>query len=340
MPKNSIKNIFDAKEAINRLSEAKVYIIGDIMLDQYLWCTVERISKEAPVPIAKVSKKTHVLGGAANVAHNISSLGGKAILIGRIGVDEEGKIVEKILADKKIHCPILLKDKHVPTICKTRVVSGIHHLVRIDREECDALGSKDESKVINFIKKIGDKSIVIVSDYNKGMITDKIAEAISNLSKRHKIIVLVDPTPPTIKKIKFPFIVKPNREEAELIAKEIITPDFNNLLKVSNIIKKGTNAENVLITLGPGGMALSNKNGVERLPVYVRDVYDVSGAGDTTIGVLGASLSIGISLENSLILSSVAAGVVVEKLGTAVCTSKELIDFMKYHSLNEYINKQ
>lgn len=325
------------EKEIESLSNARVYIIGDIILDEYVWSKVDRISPEAPIPIAKMIKKTHILGGAANVAHNISSLGGKAILIGRFGLDKEGTILEKTLREKKIIPGIFIKDKDFPTITKTRIVSGMHQLLRIDREEDIPLKKEDENKILNFLNTIPKNSVVIVSDYNKGIVTEKIATKISLLSKNKKIRTLVDPTPKTIHKIKFPFIVKPNKAAAEILTDRKISDDFDNILDIVRKITAITRAQYTLITLGPQGMVLYGKNTFEKLPAFIRDVFDVSGAGDTTIAVLGAALSCSISLKRSLVLSAVAAGLVVGKIGTAVCTLPELQDFIKHHPIDDYL---
>lgn len=325
------------EKEIECLSNAKVYIIGDIILDEYVWSRVDRISPEAPIPIAKMLKKTYVLGGAANVAHNISSLGGKAILIGRFGLDKEGTVLEKTLREKKIIPGILIKDKDFPTITKIRIVSGMHQLLRIDREEDVPLKKEDENKILNYLNTIPKNSVVIVSDYNKGIVTEKIAARISLLSKNKKIRTLVDPTPKTIHKIQFPFIVKPNKAAAEIFANKKISDNFDNIIDIVRKINTTTRAEYALITLGPQGMILYGKNTFEKLPALIRDVFDVSGAGDTTIAVLGAALSCGISLKKSLVLSAVAAGLVVGKIGTAVCTLPELQDLIKHHHTDDYL---
>jgi D-beta-D-heptose 7-phosphate kinase/D-beta-D-heptose 1-phosphate adenosyltransferase len=153
------------------------------------------------------------------------------------------------------------------------------------------------------------------------------------LPQTRQIKVLVDPTPSTIQKIKFSYLIKPNRKEAEVFARETIHKDWSNLLSVAETIKKHTEAENVFITLGADGMALLENGKIERFPVFVRNLYDVCGAGDTSIAILGAGLSSGLNLKDSLLLSAVASGLVVERIGTSVCTIEELLDFARHHSL-------
>lgn len=318
-------------KTIDKFPDQKILVLGDLMLDRYLWSLVERISPEAPVPVAKVEKETLVPGGAANTAYNLASLDVKVEMIGLVGNDSAGQQLVKILADKKIGTSGVLVDNKRPTTLKTRIMAGNHQMIRFDYEDSKKIDPKLENELFLLIKKyLNGVSVLIISDYSKGLISDSLARQVIVLAKKNNIKVLVDPTPESFKKYKHSYLIKPNKKEAETITGETITPNYSNIKNVGKKMLNKLKTKVSFITLGAEGIAVNDSNNrFFRIPTSGRDVYDVSGAGDTTMAALAASLSTGANLETSAILANICAGIVVGKLGTAVCTRQELMDGVK-----------
>jgi rfaE bifunctional protein kinase chain/domain len=312
-----------AQEIISNFPNLKIAVIGDIILDKYLWGEVERISPEAPVPIVDVKKETVSLGGAANVANNIVSLGATAYMVGVIGDDENGRIIEKLLKDRGIN-PVLLKDLSRPTVEKTRVIAVSQQLIRIDREDRKPLNYEIEESLIKSIEKIKENiDGFIVSDYGKGVITNKVIGYIKSLKKS----IFVDPKPSNFDLYKDITIMTPNKKEAYEGSK------LDKSLPVEEVgkkIMKQLNLNQLLITLGSEGMALFEGEGIIKIPAKARKVFDVTGAGDTVISVLALSKLSGGSWEESATISNYAAGYVVGEIGTATIDKETLLKTIEY----------
>jgi rfaE bifunctional protein, domain I len=310
-----------AVNLISKFPDITVGVIGDIILDKYLWGDVERISPEAPVPVVDVKKETVSLGGASNVANNIASLDAKAYMIGVVGDDENAKIIENLLKSKNIN-PVLIKDKSRPTIEKTRIIAVSQQLLRIDREDRSKLSTEIEDKIINEIKNIKDKiNVFIVSDYGKGVITRRIMDFIKSLNKP----IFVDPKPSNYQLYKNTTILTPNKKEAY----ESIKADKNTDLEfVGRRIMSDLELNQLLITLGGEGMALFEGNKILRIPTKAKKVFDVTGAGDTVISVLALARLAGGTWEESASLANTAAGYVVGEIGTATVSRDILIDLI------------
>lgn len=311
-----------AQQLISNFKNLKIAVVGDIILDKYLWGEVERISPEAPVPIVDVKRETVSLGGASNVANNIVSLEAKAYMIGVIGNDENGKTIEKLLQEKGI-IPLLVKDKSRPTIEKTRVIAVSQQLLRIDRENRNPLNETVERRIIDQIKEIKDEvDGFIVSDYGKGVVNKNIMEYIKSLGKP----VFVDPKPSNFYLYKDITIMTPNRKEAyESIKAEKNTP----VEEVGKTIMKQLNLKQLLITLGADGMALFEEEKVIKIPAKARKVFDVTGAGDTVISVLALAKLSGGTWEESATIANYAAGYVVGEIGTATVDQETLVETIK-----------
>ncbi|MGC8868424.1 MAG: D-glycero-beta-D-manno-heptose-7-phosphate kinase [Sulfurihydrogenibium sp.] len=311
-----------AQNLISNFKNLKIAVVGDIILDKYLWGEVERISPEAPVPIVDVKRETVSLGGASNVANNIVSLEAKAYMIGVIGNDENGKTIEKLLQEKGI-IPLLVKDKSRPTIEKTRVIAVSQQLLRIDRENRNPLNETVERRIIDQIKEIKDEvDGFIVSDYGKGVVNKNIMEYIKSLGKP----VFVDPKPSNFYLYKDITIMTPNRKEAyESIKAEKNTP----VEEVGKTIMKQLNLKQLLITLGADGMALFEEEKVIKIPAKARKVFDVTGAGDTVISVLALAKLSGGTWEESATIANYAAGYVVGEIGTATVDQETLVETIK-----------
>ncbi|WP_297888616.1 D-glycero-beta-D-manno-heptose-7-phosphate kinase [Sulfurihydrogenibium sp.] len=318
-------NLKRAKEIISNFHKLKIAVIGDIILDKYLWGDVERISPEAPVPVVDVKKETVSLGGAANVANNIASLDAVSYMIGVIGNDENGKIIQSLLKEKGI-IPILTIDSSRPTIEKTRVIAVSQQLIRIDRENREPLNEEIQQYLINSIKEI-EKEVdgFIVSDYGKGVINQKVMDYIKSLRKP----VFVDPKPTNFYLYRGITIMTPNKKEAYEGSKS------DKSLSVEEVGKKIMNQLNLnqlIITLGPEGMALFEDEKVIKIPAKAKKVFDVTGAGDTVISVLTLSKLSGASWEESATISNYAAGYVVGEIGTATIDRETLIKTIEYQT--------
>ncbi len=310
-----------AREIVKNFSNAKVLVVGDLILDKYLWGDVERISPEAPVPVVDVKKETVNLGGACNVAWNISALNGNVYIAGVVGHDENGKILHFLLEEKGIN-PVLIKDKDRPTTEKTRIIAVSQQLIRIDREKKVPLSSEIEDQILNEIDNIiNDVDVVIVSDYGKGVITKKVMDFLREEGKP----IFVDPKPKNINLYKKITIMTPNKKEAYQSAQV----DYDIPVEsVGEIIMNKLGTEHLLITLGAEGMMLFNKDKITRIPAKAKKVFDVTGAGDTVISVLALSRAAGGDWEESASLANYAAGYVVGEIGTAVVNQEILLSLI------------
>ncbi|SNZ07942.1 rfaE bifunctional protein, domain I [Persephonella hydrogeniphila] len=310
-----------AKKIIKEFEDKAVLVVGDLILDRYLWGEVERISPEAPVPVVEVKKETFNPGGASNVAWNISSLGAKTYMAGVIGTDQNGEILESLLIGKDI-IPINIKDQKRPTTEKTRIIAVSQQLLRIDRESKEKLSEETTDKLINQIKSITDKiDAVIVSDYGKGVITPKLMEYLKSTGKP----VFVDPKPSNFSLYTGITTMTPNRKEAY----ECVKADKGiSVEQVGRMIMEKLSIDTLLITLGSEGMALFNKNEVKKIPARARKVYDVTGAGDTVISVLTLAKISGASWEEAASLANYAAGYVVGEIGTAALDRETLLNII------------
>lgn len=299
-------------------------VVGDAMLDRYIYGAVNRISPEAPIPIVSVEKTREDLGGAANVAANIRSNGCKTILVGAIGEDSMGRELSHILKDKKINIVKVSEDNR-PTITKTRIVGKGQQIVRFDEESTLPLLESSEEYLINQINNIDDISVIVISDYKKGVCTPKICESIINNANEIGKYVIVDPKGTDWNRYKGAFLVTPNWKEFT----EIVGPiDINDDAAINNAAHKLINEldiTNLLITRSELGMTLVTDDEMITYPTEAREVADVSGAGDTVIATLAAFLSSGQSIKDAAYWSNRAAGLAVERAGTSVIGIDDLI---------------
>lgn len=310
-------------QILNKFKDKKILVIGDVMLDRYLIGDVIRISPEAPVPVLKVNKELHVPGGAANTANNIAALNGKAYIAGVVGKDDAKKLLEIQLKKSNIITEGLIIDTNKPTIQKVRVLSRSQQLVRIDYEEPDGYNKETENKLISYIKKIIKKiDAVIISDYSKGTITENLASKIIDLCKQNKKPLIVDPKPENIEFYKEATLVTPNQKEASEITN--IENKLENVVSMGEKIKEMLNS-NVLITKGEYGSSLIEQKGdIIHIPTKAKEVYDVSGAGDTVVATIALAIAAGADLKYAAVLANHAAGIVVGKAGTATTNVKEI----------------
>ncbi len=313
MDRKKIDKIFEAA------SGKRICIIGDIMLDRYMFGNVNRISPEAPVQVFDLKESISKLGGAANVSLNIKSLGAEPFLIGVIGNDGAGKILRDEMRNLGQDTSGLITDSTRPTTCKTRVISDSHHLIRIDSESKKDISLQIETQVINKLGEISsDTKYIILQDYNKGVLTKSLIKKILAFSGKKKIKVLVDPKFENFFEFKETFLFKPNRKELEdAFGKKLKTAGDPNEL-VMSLIKK-LKCRNVVLTLGEHGMKIySRENGkivVSSVKTVAKKVADVSGAGDTVISTMAFCLSGGAGVRDAAYIANIAAGIVVEEVG-------------------------
>ncbi len=303
-------------ELLAKFKNKRIAVVGDVMLDKYLWGTVGRISPEAPVPIVEVEKETERLGGAANVANNVKSLGGWPLMVGVVGDDMNGTLLTKLLAAQG--CPIdgIVTDASRPTTIKTRVIAHGQHVVRIDNEQKRDISSAVQDRILSVLRSTIDTlDGIILEDYNKGVIVASLIHQIIEMAREHGKIVAVDPKFQNFFEYKNATVFKPNRKEVEEALGVRLTSE-DSVRKAIELLKKKLNAENVLITLGEHGMSLlDNQGALLHLPTQARHVADVSGAGDTVIATLTMALASGASIHESASLANFAGGVVCGEVG-------------------------
>lgn len=319
-----LKDKAKIKKAISLFKKSKVLIVGDLMLDQFIWGRVDRISPEAPVPVVWVERESYMPGGASNVAHNISSLGAKAFLSGIIGDDAAGARLLEELKNLGIDTNSVLIDSKRRTTHKTRIVAHSQQVVRFDREDIEPISHKLEKKLLEKINdRLKDIDALIIEDYGKGVVTPHLVKNIVAMAKKNKKIVVVDPKEKHFSYYRGVTALTPNRKEAEQAVGFEIRNE-QSLRRAGKKLLDKLNCRAVLITLGEQGACLFYNNKVYHIPTMARQVYDVSGAGDTVVALFTLSYTVGLSLEQAAYLANQAAAIVVAKVGVAVTNPEEL----------------
>lgn len=311
-------------EFIEKFADVKVLVVGDVMLDRYLWGNVSRISPEAPVPIVNVNKTSLVLGGAANVAANIAGLGAKPYLIGICGNDKEADELDKLLTKTQISNKLIRLENRQTTI-KTRIVAHHQHVARIDQETTNLLSETEANQVFEQITKVFDEiSMVIISDYAKGLLNNYLLTRLITYCNNKNIKVLVDPKGKDFSKYKDATILTPNRREAaEATGFDENEPDL--IEKAGAKLLKEINLEALLVTQGEKGMTLLQKTGeTVHLQALARNVFDVTGAGDTVIASFAVAIGAGASFLEGAKIANIAAGLVVGEVGTTAISLETL----------------
>jgi len=312
---------------IHNFSSLRLLVVGDIMLDRYVWGDVERISPEAPVPVLQVKREDQRLGGAANVARNLCDLGVNVIIAGVVGKDSAGESVRQMLMAHGMHAELAI-DEERPTTVKTRVIAQGQQVVRVDRECKNSLGRAMTSALQSALDSIDDPiDGIVVSDYAKGVVNREIVALLSDMASSRHIELTIDPKPCNAPNYKGATTITPNEQEALAMTgsavslePEVVAKKLHEQLKVPK----------VLITRGPRGMFAWNVDeGSKEICSKAREVYDVTGAGDTVAAVLSASLASGATLFDAAELANIAAGLVVAKVGTASVSSKELLEALR-----------
>ena len=312
-------------EIISGFGDARVLILGDIMLDEYMYGSVDRISPEAPVPVVNISSSKILLGGAANVAANICSLGGEALLLGTVGDDEAASKISQLLKTEKISDDLLVTDLTRRTTIKTRIIAHGQQIVRADREDRHEVNPDIEKEIISrFLSVADDIQAVIISDYGKGVINQSLLEKLMSVCLEKNIFVAVDPKETHFNNYQRVSLITPNHHEAGFAYGRRIHSE-KDLIEVGNGLLKRLKAKSILITRGPDGMSLFTKDSEPtHIPTFAKKVYDVTGAGDTVIAVFVAATCAGADLVESAIVANAGAGLTVGEIGTATVTTDDL----------------
>ena len=314
------------KSVIRKFSKAKVLVIGDLILDEFIWGTVERISPEAPVPVVVVNSESFMPGGASNVASNIASLGGISHIAGIIGDDKNGRVLVEELRKRQVNTSGIILDGQRPTTLKTRIIAHHQQVVRVDREKISGLDDTLLKEIASFLRReIETIDAIIIEDYGKGVITPALLAEVLPLAKKHKKIVTVDPKVSHFSYYQGVTCITPNGKEAQG-GSEIKIENDEDVNRAGKKLLKELSLESVLITLGENGMRLFEKDGkITHIPTVAQEVFDVSGAGDTVIAAFTLALACGATKLEAAHISNYAAGIVVSKVGTAVVTQEELL---------------
>ena len=295
------------------------------MLDVYIWGKVGRISPEAPVPIVEVEEESYRFGGAANVGMNIKSLGGIPILVGVIGYDREGTVIDALIKENNIERDGVFYDEDRPTTVKTRIIAHNQHVVRIDKEDRSEISSDLENKILQFIQQRKNEiDGIILQDYNKGVLTKSLIKQVIDFASQNNILITVDPKFDNFFEYRNVTVFKPNRKETE-DALGFKLDSEERVLEAGQQLKEKLNPEYLLLTRGEKGMTLFSKNGdVHTIPTRARKVADVSGAGDTVIATITMALAAGAEIEEASTIANLAAGLVCEEVGV-VPINRELL---------------
>ena len=322
--KSRFKNFFANKE------RPKVLVIGDLILDEYLWGGVTRISPEAPVPILETKSENLTLGGAANVANNLAALGCETYLIGAIGQDEKGDRLLELIQEKGINTEGIFRFVHRPTTSKMRIIAHNQQILRIDKEDNRPITEETENKIINFTNRIlPEMSGVICSDYQKGILTEKVVKNLMHRAQNARKSVIVDPKSSDFSLYKGATVLTPNQKEVERSVPIKVASD-EDLGRAAEYLLTLTRAEALLVTRGKDGMTLyRNKEKPVEIATVAKEVFDVTGAGDTVVSVFGTAVFAGFSFQEATWLSNMAGGIVVGKVGTAVVTLNEINEFLE-----------
>ena len=318
---------------LHRFARTTLLVVGDVMIDEFIWGRVSRISPEAPVPVVAVTSDTLLLGGAANVVNNVHSLGGRVLLTGVIGSDRMGEKMKELLAEKGIDLEGIAVEPERPTTVKTRIIAHNQQVVRFDRESLEPIHRQSQQKLLTYIDSCWDKvDGIIISDYGKGVITPGLMGFIMDKRKADDKLVAVDPKMNNFELYRGVTVLTPNSKEAEVAAGRQIR-DEDSLKEVGRNLLERFASQAVLITRGEEGMILFERTGkITKVPTVAKEVYDVTGAGDTVIGTLTLALAAGSDFAQAAVLANYAAGIVVGKVGTAIVTPEELKKAIAEHA--------
>ncbi len=319
------------EQCIQRFPQARVLVIGDLILDHYVWGKVSRISPEAPVPVVHVHHESLQLGGAANVFNNILALGGQADICGVVGSDEGGRQLLKALGPRRQGRGGVVIDQERPTTRKTRVIAHNQQVVRFDVEGRQEIGDPLQRRILRYVEsRLREISCLVVSDYAKGVVTASLMAELTRLAMLRRIPLVVDPKVEHFSYYKGVTVITPNHLEA-LQAAGMHSDDSQGIQDAGELIRQRLGCQSVLVTRGEKGMSLFESDGSSwHIPTMARQVYDVTGAGDTVVGTLALALATGAGMREGAILANHAAGVVVGLVGTATVSADQLTEALAH----------
>jgi D-glycero-beta-D-manno-heptose-7-phosphate kinase len=310
---------------IDGFPKTTVLVLGDIIMDEYIWGDVSRISPEAPVPVVDVRQETKMLGGAANVVNNIATLGGRAILCGVVGHDRTGDEIIRKVEELSLPTGGIVKVSGRPTTIKTRIVAQSQQVVRFDRESRKPVGEGDVIKLLSFIESAKERiHAVVVSDYDKGVVSPELMEGLKAICRGSRVLLGVDPKPNHFDHYRGIDVITPNHHEAGAFSRTRIT-DRESLVQAGARMLEKLECRSVLITQGKEGMTLFEKKGdITHIPTVAQKVFDVTGAGDTVISAFCLGLAAGMDLKSAAAIANFAAGIVVGEVGTSAVNAQDL----------------
>lgn len=309
---------------VSSLRGTSVVVLGDVMLDEFIWGNVERISPEAPVPVVEVRDRSHAPGGAANAAAGVVALEGRALLAGVVGEDAAASSLREALTDAHVGADGLIADAGRPTTTKTRVIAHAQQVVRTDSESRAALADETETALIAWLgAALGQSAALVISDYGKGVVSDAVASAAIGAAREAGKPIVVDSKGIHYAKYHGATVITPNVHDAAKAANLHIESD-EDLGEAARRLSDLCGGAGILITRGAAGMTLYSDGDPLHIPTEAREVYDVTGAGDTVVAVLAVALGAGVSLRDAVRLANAAAGIVVGKVGTSTVSLTEL----------------
>ena len=315
-----------AKTLIDEFADKRIVVLGDVMLDEFVWGRVRRISPEAPVPVVEVERQTLAIGGAGNVVSNLAALGASPVMLGVVGDDDDAERLRSKFHAIGVETSTLVRDPSRPTTLKTRIIAHNQQVVRADRESRRPVSPEIEDEIIDLFRREMEKAdALVVSDYNKGLLTESLLARALEAARTSNLTVCIDPKARNFSRYQPLTIITPNTQEAAEAA-GIAIEDEASLIEAGRRILAGIDCRAALITRGEEGMSLFTSGGeMTHIPTVAREVYDVTGAGDTVIATLAVALAAGASFVEAAVLANHAAGVVVGKLGTAAVARDELM---------------
>jgi len=323
-------NLIDKVRSIQaEQKRPSVLVIGDLMIDHYIWGSATRLSPEAPVPIVNVKNESTTLGGAGNVVQNLVALGAKVTVAGVIGNDAAGIQLIEIMESEGVKTNAIIKDNSRSTTVKTRILVGSHQLVRVDREVTDAVSRDLEDELIEKLSaNIESADIVLLSDYNKGLFAPGLTQRLIKIANEHNKKVVIDPKGLNYEKYKGAYIIKPNRKELAEASKTEKISNIHDLQSAAKTIFLQTETAYLIVTLSEEGMAIITEQSSILLPVKATEVFDVTGAGDTVIATIAYFIALGLPVEEACELANHAAAIVIRHVGSATTTIDEIIKDM------------
>jgi D-beta-D-heptose 7-phosphate kinase/D-beta-D-heptose 1-phosphate adenosyltransferase len=318
------------KDIVGRFTAARILVVGDIVLDRFIRGDAQRISPEAPVPVVTVKDETYCLGGAGNVANNITALGGSALVAGIVGRDYTSEVLSREFASRNIDTSGVISDAGRMTSIKTRIIAGHQQVVRFDRETVGDISRASVRRLLDFVMdRLQTIDAILISDYGKGVVTRDLILQLIRIAKKHGKIITVDPKIEHFSRYKSVDCLTPNLNEAKAGMGVSKITDENDIDLLGKRILEKLKCKSVLITRGEAGMTLYRPEGKVHIPTVAREVFDVSGAGDTVIAAFTLALASGAQIPDACRLSNYAAGIVVGKLGTATVSPRELLNAVR-----------